>query len=90
MAAALTGLDGGRRRSAGPSSEVFRIINEQTGEAAEDIVGRVLREGRVVLLANHTSLVARDGREIPIEDSAAPIQDGCGGRWPAWCWCSTT
>ena len=39
---------------------------------------RVLREGRVVSLANHTALVARDGREIPIEDSAAPIRDGAG------------
>ena len=61
-----------------PVQEVFRIINERTREEAEDIVGRVLREGCVVSLANHTSLVARDGREVPIEDSAAPIRDGAG------------
>ena len=30
------------------------------------------------MLANHTALVARDSREIPIEDSAAPILDAAG------------
>jgi PAS domain S-box-containing protein len=55
--------------------DVFRIINEQTREPGEDIIGRVLRENNSVSLANHTALVARDGREIPIEDSAAPIRD---------------
>jgi PAS domain S-box-containing protein len=61
-----------------PVQDVLRTINEQTREMAEDIVGRVLREARVVSMANHTVLVARDGREIPIEDSAAPIRDGAG------------
>ena len=61
-----------------PVQHVFRIINEQTRQSAEDIVGRVLREGRVVSLANQTALVTRDGREIPIEDSAAPIRDAAG------------
>jgi len=61
-----------------PVREVFRIINEQTGAPGEDIVSRVLRENRIVALANHTALLARDGREIPIEDSAAPIKDGSG------------
>ena len=48
-----------------PVQDVFRIINERTREEAEDIVGRVLREGCVVCLANETALVTRDGREIP-------------------------
>jgi PAS domain S-box-containing protein len=61
-----------------PVQRVFQIINERTRQSAEDVVGRVLREGRVVSLANHTALVTRDGREIPIEDSAAPIRDGAG------------
>ena len=39
---------------------------------------RALREGRVVGLANHTVLIARDGVERPIDDSAAPIQDAAG------------
>jgi PAS domain S-box-containing protein len=56
-----------------PIQSVFRIINEKTRGPAEDIVERVLREGCIVSLANHTALITRDGREIPIEDSAAPI-----------------
>ncbi len=58
-----------------PIQNVFRIINELSREPAENIVKRVLSKGRTVNLANHTSLIALDGREIPIEDSAAPIKD---------------
>jgi PAS domain S-box-containing protein len=58
--------------------EVFRIVNEQTREKAEDPVQRVLRDGVVVGLSNHTLLIARDGTERPIADSAAPIRDGSG------------
>lgn len=61
-----------------PIQSVFRIINEKTRASAEDIVGRVLRDGRTVALANHTALLAKDGREIPIADSAAPIPDSDG------------
>jgi PAS domain S-box-containing protein len=55
---------------------VFRIVNENTGQQTENPVARVLAEGTVVGLANDTVLLARDGREIPIEDSAAPIRVG--------------
>src|ERR1035438_9748906 len=58
------------------AGDVLRLINLDTREKAEDIIGRVLRDGCVVGMANHTAVVARDGREIPIEDSAAPIQIG--------------
>ena len=54
--------------------EVFEIFNEDTGEATDNPVGRVLRENVVIGLANHTVLRARNGREYPIEDSAAPIR----------------
>ena len=54
--------------------EVFRILNEESGEAVAVPVARVLREGRAVGLANHTVLVARDGTRTPISDSAAPIR----------------
>jgi PAS domain S-box-containing protein len=59
-----------------PLEQVFVIRNASTGMEAENPVSRVLREGRIVGLANHTRLIARDGRRIPIEDSAAPIRDG--------------
>jgi len=61
-----------------PLSAVFNIINEQTRQPAESPVDRVLREGVVVGLANHTVLVARDGTERPVADSGAPIRDSGG------------
>lgn len=61
-----------------PLEAVFRIINEASREAIEHPIAQVLRDGRTVGLANHTVLLARDGREIPIEDSAAPIRDAQG------------
>ncbi len=61
-----------------PLPSVFCIVNEQTGRSLEEPVTRVLREGRPVALANHAALVARDGRIVPIEDSAAPILDAAG------------
>jgi PAS domain S-box-containing protein len=61
-----------------PLSEVFRIVNEETRAAVESPVTRVLREGQVVGLANHTLLVAKNGAERPIADSGAPIRDQKG------------
>jgi two-component system CheB/CheR fusion protein len=55
--------------------EVFRIVHETTRVAVESPVRRVIREGVVVGLANHTVLMRRDGAEIPIADSGAPIRD---------------
>ena len=59
-------------------AEVFRIVNRDTRLPVDNPVHRVLREGTVVGLANHTRLIARDGREVPIDDSAAPIRDDKG------------
>lgn len=61
-----------------PIQQVLRLINEQTRQPYEGPVGRVLQEGRPVALANHTALLTQDGREVPIEDSAAPILDAAG------------
>ena len=61
-----------------PVQNVFRIVNEKSREPGEDIVARVIRSGSVVNLANNMALIARDGHEIPIEDSAAPIRDAEG------------
>ncbi|MBM4289561.1 MAG: PAS domain S-box protein, partial [Deltaproteobacteria bacterium] len=57
-----------------PLGEVFHIVNEETRELVENPVDRVLREGIVVGLANHTLLIARDGVEHCIADSGAPIR----------------
>ena len=61
-----------------PLHDVFRIISEDTRRPVESPAVRVLRDGVIVGLANHTLLVARDGREVPIADSAAPIRDALG------------
>lgn len=57
---------------------VFRIVNETTRETVESPVAKVLRLGGVVGLANHTVLLRRDGTEIPIDDSGAPISGADG------------
>lgn len=61
-----------------PLSEIFPIINEATRKPVENPAARVLREGAIVGLGNHTLLVRRDGSEIPIDDSGAPIRDDTG------------
>ncbi len=61
-----------------PVAEVLRIINEVTRQPAVIPVGNVLATGEIHGLANHTILIARDGTERPIADSAAPIRDKDG------------
>jgi PAS domain S-box-containing protein len=78
VAETLTGWD--EAEAVGkPLEEVFDIVNEQTGDRVESPVGKVLREGVVVGLANHTLLIARDGStRRPIADSGAPLLDEAG------------
>jgi PAS domain S-box-containing protein len=61
-----------------PLEEIFVLINEQSREPAANPVHTVLRDGVIAGLANHTLLVSKDGREIPIDDSAAPIKTKTG------------
>jgi PAS domain S-box-containing protein len=61
-----------------PLANVFRILNENTRVPVENPADKVLREGVVIGLANHTALIARNGVERPIADSAAPIHDEDG------------
>lgn len=61
-----------------PLDRVFCIISEITRETVPSPVDTVLREGVVVGLANHSILIRRDGVELNIEDSAAPIRTGEG------------
>jgi PAS domain S-box-containing protein len=77
VAEALTGWT--QAEAAGrPVAEVFRIVNEETRAPVASPVEWALHEGVVVGLANHTVLLAKDGREIPIDDSSAPIRDATG------------
>jgi PAS domain S-box-containing protein len=77
VAEALTGWALAEARGR-PVDEVFRIINEQTRRPAVVPVEKVLRTGEIHGLANHTVLIARDGRQCAIADSAAPIRDAAG------------
>jgi PAS domain S-box-containing protein len=78
VAETLTGWD--QAAAAGRHlDEVFRIVNEYTGATVDSPAAKVLRDGVVVGLANHTLLIGRDGTRTPIEDSAAPIVDSQRG-----------
>ena len=77
VAESLTGWS--RDDAAGkPVQEVFRIVNERTRAMVEDPVSQVTQTGMKVGLANHRMLVRKDGGEIPIDDSGAPIRDEDG------------
>jgi PAS domain S-box-containing protein len=61
-----------------PIQEIFRIVQEGSEVPAEIPVDKVLATGRIVGLGNHTELIAKDGRRIPIDDSASPIKNHRG------------
>jgi diguanylate cyclase (GGDEF)-like protein/PAS domain S-box-containing protein len=61
-----------------PIVEIFHTIHSETRQEAENLVGRALRENRVIEMAAHTALIARDGAEFQIADSCAPIHDAAG------------
>jgi hypothetical protein len=59
-------------------SSVFKVINEDTNQPVENPVTRVLKDGLVVGLANHTLLISKSGQKIPIADSGSPIKNADG------------
>lgn len=61
-----------------PLTDVFRIVNESTREAVESPTDKVKRTGTAVGLANHTVLISRNGHEVSIDDSGAPVLDQDG------------
>jgi PAS domain S-box-containing protein len=77
IAESMTGWSNREARGQ-PLERVFEIFNEDSRQPVENPVAKVLESGRIVGLANHTSLRARDGTEIAIEDSASPIRDRSG------------
>lgn len=59
-------------------SEVFRIVNDETGEPVEDLVEQVLRESTIAGPSDRTVLVSKNGERAPIHDCAAPIREPDG------------
>jgi PAS domain S-box-containing protein len=57
---------------------VFRAVNEKTRVVVENPVTQALENETIVGLESHTVLIAKDGTEIPINDSAAPIKNDVG------------
>jgi len=77
VAEKLTGWK--REEAIGQSiEEVFNIVNVDTREKVENPVSKVLEQGEIVGLANHTVLISKDGEEYQISDSGAPIKDDNG------------
>ena len=62
-----------------PLKEIFHIVNAKTGEVVPNPVSCVIKSGETEGLANDTTLIARNGKERQIADSAAPIRD-CEGK----------
>jgi PAS domain S-box-containing protein len=58
-----------------PVEKVFHVVNEETRAPVESPVSQILRTGRVASVGNHTVLVGKQGREVPIDDSGSPIRD---------------
>ena len=77
VAAALTGWSPEEALNQ-PVGNVFKIINEKSGMNADDEVLQVLEKRQILTVANNVALITRDGREIPVEHSAAPILAGEG------------
>ncbi|HEX3052958.1 MAG TPA: PAS domain S-box protein [Aggregatilineaceae bacterium] len=61
-----------------PLEAVFHIVSEETRLPMENPVRQVLQKGSIAGLANHTLLITKDGREIPIADSGAPTRSSDG------------
>jgi PAS domain S-box-containing protein len=77
VAEAMTGWSIAEARDQ-PLERVFRIVNEDTRRLAENPVAKALQLGKTIGLGNHTALISKDGTEVAIEDSAAPIRDRNG------------
>ncbi|MFN2316467.1 MAG: diguanylate cyclase domain-containing protein, partial [Gemmatimonadales bacterium] len=61
-----------------PLEVVLTLISESTREPVANTATRCLKAGRSVDLEDGVVLVRRDGSEVPIGDSAAPVRDDHG------------
>jgi diguanylate cyclase (GGDEF)-like protein/PAS domain S-box-containing protein len=73
----LTGWDMRSARGK-PASDIMMLVNEHTRATVESPIIRCLKEGRMITLPKNTVLITKDGEEVPIQDSAAPIRDRIG------------
>lgn len=62
-----------------PLEQVFNVVNDLSRQSIANPAEKAILEGTVIGLANHTILLAKDGTELPIDESAAPIRGEVGG-----------
>ena len=77
VAESLTGWVAGEAHGR-PLEDVLRILNEESRRVVEQPIRKVIETGLVRGMANHTLLIAKDGTDRPIDDSAAPVRDAAG------------
>jgi PAS domain S-box-containing protein len=61
-----------------PLDQVFHMVNETTRQPVENPVAKVQRLKRIVGISQHTILLRKDGSELSVDDSGAPIRDALG------------
>ena len=77
VAQELTGWTESEARNL-PLDQVFHIVNETTRLPVENPVVKVQRLQRIVTVGNHTTLLRKDGSELSVNDSGAPIRNATG------------
>jgi diguanylate cyclase (GGDEF)-like protein/PAS domain S-box-containing protein len=77
VAEAMTGYN--QEEAAGKGlPEVVRIIHEETRQPMESAAVKALRDQAVVRQGERALLVAKEGREMPVEETASAIKDSKG------------
>ncbi len=61
-----------------PLQEIYNVVNEETGMLLENIASRIIRQGKIIELENHTILKARDTGRFIISNTGAPLLDAQG------------
>ena len=59
--------------------EIFQLLDQQSREEADGVVGRVIRDNAVIALGSAVLMVTRDGLEVPVTEIATPLRDHNGG-----------
>jgi diguanylate cyclase (GGDEF)-like protein/PAS domain S-box-containing protein len=74
VAEQLTGWSNNDLKHSVPISRIFKVVDEETGKLIENVAIKCLYMQQAIGVTTRSQLITRDGRKIPIEDSAAPIR----------------
>lgn len=59
-------------------NNVLKFIKENDEKVIGDLIAEAMKTAQGTKMANHTLLIMKDGRKIPIADSASPIENTQG------------